>query len=481
MIISLATFEHLPKRVGGLAEAATSIGESLARDNEVMVFMPSHGIHKTEKELKVKKYGKFAITSNAGSCDVTVYEMDRNGVRMFLLSDEVMDHPDVYMPRETLTGKIVHFARAFPAAINLILAKEGKKPDVAHINDWHCVLGGAAARKYFGIPMVYTIHRICKEKIGVRDMIDAGLREFVDVDCVEEMPNGADLFNLETYGCKICDYLTTVSYTYLNEEWDTLFGRYAGKVTYVWNGMDSTFWNPSRLNDADKPRSERRASLLRENGLEDGPFFFYVGRFDMEQKGVDHMFAATDLILQGKVPDADRVKQDMRLVVLGSGDPVLEQMARDMEKRYPRNVKVIVGYLSREVTREYYGAADFAMVPSNFEPFGLVQLEAMCMGAIPVGTAVGGINDTVIDIDRSKEKATGKLVRPRDPMALAGAMVKMSALAIEDKPRIERVRANGRPHVMTEFTWEKAAQRYLAVYQRKATMKLPFADFGGPF
>ncbi len=61
MIISLATFEHLPKRVGGLAEAATSIGESLAGENEVMVFMPSHGIHKTEKELKIKKFGRFSL------------------------------------------------------------------------------------------------------------------------------------------------------------------------------------------------------------------------------------------------------------------------------------------------------------------------------------------------------------------------------------------------------------------------------------
>ena len=54
MIISIATFEHLPKRVGGLAEAATSIGESLASDNEVMIFMPSHNMHETEKTSILK-------------------------------------------------------------------------------------------------------------------------------------------------------------------------------------------------------------------------------------------------------------------------------------------------------------------------------------------------------------------------------------------------------------------------------------------
>ena len=74
MIISLATFEHLPKRVGGLAEAATSIGESLARDNEVMVFMPSHGIHKTEKDFRVKKYGSHlaAVSSQNRSAIIEI-------------------------------------------------------------------------------------------------------------------------------------------------------------------------------------------------------------------------------------------------------------------------------------------------------------------------------------------------------------------------------------------------------------------------
>ncbi|MCR4425836.1 MAG: glycogen/starch synthase [Firmicutes bacterium] len=479
MIVSLATFEHLPKRVGGLAEAATSIGEALARENEVMVFMPSHSLHKTEKDLKVKKYGKFGIRSKNGRFDVTIYEMLRNGVRVFLLSDEIMDHPDVYMPREMLTGKLVHFARAFPAAINLILGKEGKKPDVVHVNDWHCVLGGAMAKRYFRIPMVYTIHRICREKIGVSALEEAGVEELIDPECVEEVGGNAQ-FNLETYGCRVCDYLNTVSFTYLNEEWDALFGHYAGKVTYVWNGMDFTFWDPGKLKEAHKPRTERRRALLAENGLDDGDFYFYVGRFDIEQKGVDHLLAAIELIMTGKVRGADRVIPRLRIVVLGSGDPTLERMAREMEARYPRNVKAVIGYLGREVTREYYGASDFCLVPSNFEPFGLVQLEAMCMGSIPIGTRVGGINDTVIDVDQGKDRATGKLVPPRDPKALAEGMVKMAILATEDAALIEKIRANGRPHVMQHFTWEQAAARYLALYQGKATMKLPFADYGGP-
>jgi starch synthase len=360
------------------------------------------------------------------------------------------------------------------------MGKEGKKPDVAHINDWHCVLGGAVAKKYLRIPMVYTIHRICREKIAVDEMERAGLREFIDPECIEVSKEGI-MFNLETFGCRECDYLTTVSYTYLNEEWKTLFGEYAGKATYVWNGMDFAFWDPSRLTDADKPRDERRAAILREHGLDDGILYFYVGRFDMEQKGVDHMFAAAQMVLEGRLPGSDRLTPLFRMVVLGSGDPVLEDMARDMERKYPKNVKAIIGYLGREATRAWYGASDFCLIPSNFEPFGLVQLEAMCMGSIPIGTKVGGINDTVLDVDKVKEGATGKLVPPRNPHELAGAMVKMGLLYMDDMVRLEEVRSNGRPHVMTNFTWDKAARRYLSVYEGTASMRLPFADYGGPF
>ena len=479
MIISIATFEHLPKRVGGLAEAATSIGESLASDNEVMIFMPSHNMHETEKDLDPKEYGRFKIRAPFWESEVTVYEARRKGVRIFLLSDEVMNHPEVYTPRQNLSAKLVHFALAFPAAVNMIMGKEGKKPDVVHLNDWHCVLGGAMVKKYFQIPVIYTIHRICKEKIELEELYSSGLDEICDPSCIE-LVDDRKMFNLETFGCKMCDRLNTVSYSYLNEEWDSLFGYYAGKATYVWNGIDYSFWNPKELKNSGD-RRERRKALLRENGLEDGPMFFYVGRFDMEQKGVDHLLRATNMIMEGKVDVPEEVKDNLRVLILGSGDQKLEELAKKMESMYPDNVKTVIGYLSRETTREYYGASDFTVVPSNFEPFGLVQLEAMCMGSIPLGSAVGGIKDTVIDISRGREMATGKLVPPRDPKALAEAMVELASLEMRDPKLIEKVRSNGRPHVTQNFTWKKATERYMKLYSGDITIKLPFADFEGPF
>ncbi len=477
MLVGLATFEHLPVKVGGLSEAATALGESLAREHEVMVFMPSHGSHHQHQAegRGLEEYARFRILVREWQ-EVAVYETRRRNVRLFLFSNPVLDNPQVYVPRENLMEKVFHFSKALPALINVILRKEARKPEVLHLNDWHSVLAGALAKKYFRIPLVYTIHRIVRERVSVHDLTAMGLGEFVHDRFLD-----GEMFLLEPFGGDRCDYLTTVSFSYLNEEWSTFFGRYDGKVTYVWNGNDYSFWNPAHVRHATLPRRERRKLLLREQGLEDGLLFFNVGRLDREQKGIDVMLKATELVLEGRYMGAEEVRENLRLVVLGSGDPWLEELLRSMQERYPRHVKAIIGYLGREATRDFYGAADFCLVPSNFEPFGLVQLEAMCMGCVPIGTRVGGIKDTVLDLDEYNHEATGKLVPPRDPAALGAAMVQMARLARDNSNLLDTIRHNGRVHVIDHFSWERAAARYVQIYRNMATMKLPFVDYGEPY
>jgi len=475
LLIGLATFEHLPVKVGGLSEAATALGEALARQHEVMVFMPSHGIHHQAEGPGVEEYARFRILVRDWQ-EVEVYETRRRNVRLFLLSNQVLDNPQVYVPRENLMEKVFHFAKSLPGLINVILKREGRKPEVLHLNDWHCLLGGALARKYFRIPLVYTIHRLVRERVSVHDLQAVHLGEFIQDRFLD-----GEVFLLEPFGGDRCDYLTTVSFSYLNEEWSTFFGRYDGKVTYVWNGNDYSFWNPAYLRHATLPRKERRRLLLQEQGLEDGCLFFNVGRLDREQKGIDVMLRAAELILEGQVEGAEAIRDGLRLVVLGAGDSWLEEQLKSMQERYPRNVKAIIGYLGREATREFYGAADFCLVPSNFEPFGLVQLEAMCMGCVPIGTRVGGIKDTVLSLDEHNHQATGMLVPPRDPAALGAAMVDMARLARENPNLLDVIRHNGRVHVIHNFSWERAAARYVQIYRNAATMKLPFVDYGEPY
>ena len=480
MLVCLATFEHLPIRVGGLAEAVTSLGESLLKYTDVMVLMPSHGLLHKEREEEFAhrplKYCDFRVFVGDRIFPVEVYTTERRGVRMFLFSNEVLDHPNVYQPREMFMQKLVHFSKAVPGLLNVFLKKEMVKPDIIHINDWHCVFAGALVKKYFKIPFVFTIHRLCHERISVHDLNEVNLSELVDNNFLE-----GELFNIEKFGAHRCDHLTTVSYTYLNEQWRNFFSTFEGKTTYVWNGTDYAFWDPEELKHAHLSRRERRAQVLQDNGLPDGVLFFNVGRLDAEQKGIDVLLHAFKMIMQDEAPGAEKVKDQIRFVLLGSGDPHLEHEARQLEAQFPRNMKAIIDYLGRGTTREFYGASDFCIIPSNFEPFGLVQLEAMCMGCIPIGTQVGGINDTVIDLHDNKEESTGRLVPPKNPASLARAMVEMANLAMGKEDNLQSMRARGREHVIRSFNWDKAAQRYLLAYEDKATIKLPFVSYAEPY
>ncbi|MBI2265096.1 MAG: glycosyltransferase [Armatimonadetes bacterium] len=415
-------------------------------------------------------YCDFQIFFRGEWRDIHVYEARRpSGVRLFLFSGDFLDAETVYGPWDQLFSKVFTYSLAVPPFFNALLEKEGKKPEVFHCNDWHSVLCGNLVKRYFRIPVVYTIHRICRQKIEVDALSREGFSDILDNKYIKN-----DLFDLELFGADYCDALNTVSFSYLNEEWDSFFGNFAGKVTHIWNGIDDSFWNPDFLENPGLPREERRKRLLAQIGMEDGWLNFYVGRLDAEQKGVDHLLEAVGLILGGCEENAGWSGGDLRFVILGSGDPKLAERIAELERQFPSNIKGIIGYVKREVTREYYASADICVIPSNFEPFGLVQLEAMCLGSIPLGTRVGGIKDTVLDLREWGQQGTGYLVPPRNGPALAEGMADLARLLRKNPEFVDKIRRNGRPHVMTNFSWKKTGQRYLALYQDRAPMRIPF-------
>ncbi|WP_297522642.1 glycosyltransferase, partial [Thermococcus sp.] len=191
----------------------------------------------------------------------------------------------------------------------------------------------------------------------------------------------------------------------------------------------------------------------------------FIGRFDKAQKGVDTLLRAIEILSN------DPSFREMRFIIIGKGHPELEAWARAIANRFPENVRTVTEVLPRETVRELYGSVDFVVIPSNFEPFGLVQLEAMCLGAVPIGSAVGGIRDTIIDLRDDPEGATGILVPPRDAFALAKTIISAGYL---DEKTLQRLRENGRRRARVDFTWEKACRRYLNLYLGSVDKAIPF-------
>lgn len=477
MLVAKASFEFLPVKIGGLGEAVTSIASYLQRSgDDVWMFMPSHGIQHMPDAypLRFRKFLTYEVLVGSQWFTVDVWEGWREGVRVFALSDPIMDNPQVYGPTdEDVVMKIFHFSSALPGLMNYLIAREGRKPEVFHIHDWHTTLAGALVKKYFRIPVVLTINRICYGSTTIHKIYEMGYGEFVNPLWLY-----GEGFDLEKFGAYNSDFLTTVSFSYLREEWDKYFHLFDGKVTYVWNGADTEYWSLENLDYSDKPREERKKIVLNEIGMKYGIMLLFVGRFDRAQKGLDILADAIHLILDG-VKDTPH-RSEFRFVIGGDGDVGLKEIVYNLVSEYPENVYYFGRFLSRKEVRELYGAADFVVVPSKFEPFGLVALEAMAMESVPVASRVGGLKDIILDIVAYGDRGTGKLVPPSDPNALAEALVSMANLAISTPKFLRLIGRNGREHVVSHFTWDRAIKRYKRIYRDMFVSYLPFVRYSHP-
>jgi phosphatidylinositol alpha-mannosyltransferase len=177
------------------------------------------------------------------------------------------------------------------------------------------------------------------------------------------------------------------------------------------------------------------------------PRILFVGRFEESRKGFRYLIRAMPLVRQ-QFPDA-------KLIVLGSGRP--EKFLDTMERYGVDNVE-FKGFVSQEDKARFYASADVCCVPSTGnESFGYVIVEPMAAGRAVVATNIPGYASVVTPGE------DGLLVEPRDPQALALALVR----ALSDSGLRERLGANGRV-TARKFDWPQVAERVLEAYERAA-------------
>uniref|UniRef100_A0A803NTQ4 Starch synthase, chloroplastic/amyloplastic n=1 Tax=Cannabis sativa TaxID=3483 RepID=A0A803NTQ4_CANSA len=161
------------------------------------------------------------------------------------------------------------------------------------------------------------------------------------------------------------------------------------------NGMDVQEWNPSTDKylsvkyDASTVREAKailKEALQAEVGLpvdRNIPVIGFIGRVE-EQKGSDILIAAIPYF----------IKENVQIIVLGTGKKPMEKQLQELETLYPKKARGVAKFnvpLAHMIT----GGADFILVPSRFEPCGLIQLHAMRYGTVPIVASTGGLVDTV--------------------------------------------------------------------------------------
>lgn len=148
-------------------------------------------------------------------------------------------------------------------------------------------------------------------------------------------------------------------------------------------------------------------------------------------------------------------------VLLGTGEPHLEASLQRLQTDFPQRVRTVLRY-DDTLARRIYGGADMLLMPSRYEPCGLAQMIAMRYGAVPVATETGGLADTVRDVDLARRRSTGFLLPEATPKALAFALRRAFAV-FPDRRRWQALQRRG---MAEDFSWEKPARAYLALYSR---------------
>ena len=338
--------------------------------------------------------------------------------------------------------------------------------DVVHANDWPTAIT-AKYMKDLGVktPTMLTIHNVAHQGVFPKDALATlGL---VPADFTV---GGCEFYgsvNVLKQGIISSDLVTTVSSTYAKEIQTAEQGyrldgvlRAKGRILGIVNGVDYGVWNPStdsnlaaRYDAEDASNKARcKGALRKELGFPmepDVPIVASVGRV-VTQKGSDLVADLVPRLLRGS---------DAQVIIAGAGDEnIVTKLTAAAQKSHGR--AVYTGAASEALVHRIFAAADLVLVPSRFEPCGLVQLYAQRYGALPVARSTGGLVDTIVDCDAKLETGTGFLFDDATVDSLYGAVQR--ALSAVATPRWGALR---RRVMRLDRGWERAARQYEQAYK----------------
>ncbi len=310
--------------------------------------------------------------------------------------------------------------------------------DLVHCHTWYSHFGGILAKKNYGIPLVITTHSLEPLRPWKR----------------EQLAGGYD-FSLwvEKTALEMADAIIAVS-AETKRDIERLFDVDPKRVHVIHNGIDLQEYR----------RVDALAALTR-NGIDPKkPYLLFVGRIT-RQKGIIHLVRAIEfmddsfqIVLCAGAPDTKDIGEEMK-----------EAVAAAQKKR--KNIFWIEEMLDRKAVIELYSHAAVFCCPSIYEPFGIINLEAMACETAVVASAVGGIKEVVVDgetgflVPIDFTEGTFKLTNPekfsRDLATRINQLMK-------DRQLREKFGKAGRKRAEEFFSWTKIAEKTKALYARLA-------------
>ena len=459
-------------RTGGLGDVLDALPQAVSgAGHEVSVILPLYRAIWENPALKLRETGvQFPVQIGEKTVEAGVVEtVNAAGTQVFLIRrDEYFDRSGIYgMDGRDYEDNAERFIFFSKAVVELARRME-PAPDVIHVHDWQTALIPVLVRDW-ALPFrtVLTIHNLAYQgSFWPYDFRFTNLPgEYFGAKGVEFWGN----LNLLKAGILFADAVTTVSEAYLHEiqgpesgcGLDAVIREHAGKFTGILNGADDAVWNPAKdkllpatYSAADlQGKAICREALLSAMQLDSkprGPVIGMVTRL-AEQKGFDILFPILDRLLS----------DDVRLVVLGEGDPAYEAELRYHTLKH-RGRFAFRSESGVQLSHLIEAGSDMTLIPSRFEPCGLTAIYSLKYGTLPVARAVGGLRQIVRDYDPMIDDGWGFAFDRYDAESFWDA-IKRARFEFENESSWSEMMQRA---MAQDFSWKAAATSYSELYGR---------------
>ncbi|MBI4091213.1 glycogen synthase [candidate division WWE3 bacterium] len=473
--------------VGGFGRVIESLSQALLRlGHDVRVFMPKFGfLDENKYKTTMVVEGLKVPTGDEGTseliCNVKMLKPASGPTTYFLENMEYYEkRANVYNYSDDPTRWAL-LSRGAIEFVRFLNSPQGQKlgfsPDLLHLNDWHTgILPNYLKTVYKNDPFVnnvatlFTIHNLQIQ--GILDYNNVSELDFDDgkSEILNFFSENLPKQNFMRRGIIYSDAINTVSPTYSREILEEAHGAGLNKLLLevrsklygVLNGLNYDDLDPATDKLIEKnydvfsleDRGANKTALQKEFDLavaSEVPVLGYVGRLD-HQKGVDLIVEAMKHLIKDF---------GVQFVEVGGGDVNLVGRLKELKDKYPKNVG-IHPLPNSTLPRLVFSGCDMIVYPSRFEPCGVVQLEAMRYGAVPVVRKVGGLADTVENFDPKTMTGTGFVFEDFDLVSFYGQLVR-AVETYRHKNVWKAIQKNG---MRKDFSWKNSASEYVRIYKR---------------
>ncbi len=467
--------EYMNARAGGLADVSSSLISAL--------YQQGADVHVAIPDYRAIFRGKLPAAIQAQRHIIQENVPDQ---RIHLAKDRAffyLDHLDYYVnPREN-----IKIALAFQRdVINNIVPRV--QPDLIHCNDWMTALIPAMARQ-LRIPCLFTFHNILTVKITLSEIESRGIdaASFWQSLYYESFPSAYEHtrdsipVDLLASGVFAAHFVNTVSPSFFEE---IIEGRHdfvpvslqkelankkaAGCAMGILNAPDPSY-NPAKdgalacpyspENHAVGKKSNKQALQKKLGLIQDAraPMLFWPSRLDASQKGCQLMAEVLYHIVSRY--------WDAHLQIVFVADGEYQKHFQHIVDFHHLSNRVAVCNFNEQLSRLAYGASDFVLMPSYYEPCGLVQMIGAIYGALPIAHDTGGIHDTITQLNIPQNSGNGFLFKTFNADGLKWAIdqaIQFHRMPQNKKdPQIQRIMRQS----ALAFNHQVTAQQYIVLYE----------------